>query len=93
MTVLSRRINKTGVYPLSGKSSETVFTDVFDKIFDVTIPYNVHFFELLNNMVQTEPWITRDRMMINSLKAIGISLAFNPTGYRQRPKLVFLMKK
>lgn len=49
-------------------------------MFDATIPYNEHFFELLNEMVQAEPWMDRDKVMINTLKAIGIEKgkAFNP---------------
>ena len=68
---------KIRLYPLtnSNKPAETVFVDAYDKMFDATIPYNLHFFELLNEMVQKELWITRDRIMINSLKSIGIEKA------------------
>jgi hypothetical protein len=73
---------KIKLYPLAAaaKPSETVFIDAYDKMFDATIPYNEHFFELLNGMVQAEPWIERDRVMINTLKAVGIEKgkAFNP---------------
>ena len=73
---------KIKLYPLSvaAKPSETVFIDAYDKMFDATIPYNEHFFELLNKMVQAEPWIDRDKVMINTLKAIGIEKGktFNP---------------
>lgn len=63
------------LYPLStvSKQPETIFVDAYDKLFDATIPYNQHYFELLDTMIQTENWITRDRVMINTLKSLGIS--------------------
>jgi hypothetical protein len=68
------------VYPLSGNPDSTVFVDVYDKPFDATIPYDASFFELLNRFVQAEPWLTRDKAMIDSLKTIGIEKGkpFNP---------------
>jgi hypothetical protein len=45
---------------------------VYDKPFDATIPYDVTFFELLDRFVQAEPWLTRDKVMIDFLKTIGI---------------------
>jgi hypothetical protein len=62
------------VYPLSQASSPppTVFTDVKDVLFDSTIPYDVQFFEGLDRIVQSEPWLPRDRAMIDQLKSIGI---------------------
>jgi hypothetical protein len=60
------------VYPLGGNSDSTVFVDAYDKPFDATIPYDATFFELLDRFVQTEPWLTRDKAMIDSLKTIGI---------------------
>jgi hypothetical protein len=61
-------------YPLSeaGKKPETVFIDVKDKDFDSTIKYDASFFALLDRVVQTEPWIPRDRAMIDQLRTIGI---------------------
>jgi hypothetical protein len=49
-------------------------------IFDSTIPYDVRFFESLNEMVQAEPWLERDKAMIDPLKTIGIERGkpFNP---------------
>jgi hypothetical protein len=52
--------------------SETNFVDVTDVLFDATIPYNLTFFESLNRVVQYEPWLERDRAMIDQLKSIGI---------------------
>lgn len=68
------------VYPLGGNPDSTVFVDAYDKPFDATIPYDVAFFELLNRFVQAEPWLTRDKAMIDTLKTIGIEKGkpFNP---------------
>ena len=41
-------------------------------MFNSTIPYDLRFFELLDRMVQAEPWLERDRAMIDPLKTIGI---------------------
>jgi hypothetical protein len=49
-------------------------------VFDSTIKYDLSFFENLNRVVQDEPWIDRDRVMIDLLKSIGIEKGkpFNP---------------
>lgn len=62
------------LYPLSQASHppETKFVDVVDDLFDSTIPYDERFFESLNRMVQSEPWLERDRAMIDQLKSLGI---------------------
>jgi hypothetical protein len=62
------------VYPLSQVSNPpaTVFTDVQDVLFDSTIRYDESFFTNLDRMVQSEPWLGRDRSMIDQLRAIGI---------------------
>ncbi len=60
------------VYRLGGDTESTVFVDAYDKPFDATIPYDASFFELLDRFVQAEPWLTRDKVMIDSLKTIGI---------------------
>jgi hypothetical protein len=61
-------------YPLSAVDNppETVFVDVKDKDFDSTIKYDASFFALLDRVVQTEPWLARDRAMIDQLRTIGI---------------------
>lgn len=70
------------VYPLSQAASpgETKFTDAYDVMFDSTIPYDSRFFEGLDRVVQKEPWLDRDRAMIDRLKALGIEKgkAFQP---------------
>ncbi|HEY1123218.1 MAG TPA: DUF1254 domain-containing protein [Haloferula sp.] len=63
---------KVKVYPLGGDPGSTVFVDAYDKPFDATIPYDASFFEYLDRFVQAEPWLTRDKVMIDSLKTIGI---------------------
>ncbi len=44
------------------------------------IPYDVRFFQSLDRVVQIEPWLARDRVMIDVLKSIGIEKGkpFNP---------------
>lgn len=62
------------VYPLSAAASAapTKFIDSNDKLFDSVIPYDVRFFESLHRVIQVEPWIERDRAMIDMLKTLGI---------------------
>ena len=60
------------VYPLSAGPGANTDVDVYDKPFEATIPYDSRFFESLNRMVQIEPWLTRDKVMIDILKSIGI---------------------
>jgi hypothetical protein len=70
------------VYPLSQAASPppTVFVDAIDVVFDSTIPYDINFFQSLNRFVQYEPWLERDKAMIDQLKSIGIEKGkpFNP---------------
>ncbi len=62
------------VYPLSQASNPpaTVFTDVKDVLFDSTIRFDESFYVNLDRMVQSEPWLGRDRAMIDQLRTIGI---------------------
>ena len=62
------------VYPLSQAADPpaTVFTDAKDVLFDSTIRYDASFFEGLNRIVQSEPWLQRDRAMIDQLRSLGI---------------------
>ena len=50
----------------------TIFTDAKDVTFDSTIRYDASFFEQLDRIVQSEPWLQRDRAMIDPLKSLGI---------------------
>jgi hypothetical protein len=69
-------------YPLSQASNppETKFVDAIDVVFDSTIPYDLRFLETLDRFMQREPWLDRDRVMIDFLKTIGIEKGkpFNP---------------
>lgn len=62
------------VYPLAQAANPpaTIFTDVKDIEFNSTIRYDATFFEHLNRIVQAEPWIARDRAMIDPLRTLGI---------------------
>jgi hypothetical protein len=62
------------IHPLvqAANPPATVFVDVKDVDFDSTIRYDASFFENLDRIVQTEPWIDRDRAMIDPLKSLGI---------------------
>ncbi|MGF6156198.1 hypothetical protein M2267_001441 [Ensifer sp. KUDG1] len=65
---------KIKIYPMpvTDKPPETVFTDAYDVLFDSTIRFDASFFDNLNRVVQTEPWLERDRVMIDQLKTLGI---------------------
>jgi len=70
------------LYPLSqaAKPPATKFVDVVDVVYDANITYDLRFFEFLNRIVQAEPWLARDKAMIDQLKSIGIEKGkpFNP---------------
>ena len=70
------------LYPLSQSANPpaTKFVDASDVVFEANIPYDSRFFDSLNRIVQSEPWLTRDKAMVDSLKTIGIEKgkAFNP---------------
>src|SRR5262245_60141429 len=71
------------VHPLAQAANPpaTVFIDVKDILFDSTIRYDASFFEHLDRIVQNEPWLDRDRAMIDPLKSLGIEKGkpFNPS--------------
>jgi len=70
------------VYPLAQAKDppQTNFTDAYDVLFDSTIPFDASFYRSLDRVVQNEPWLDRDRAMIDQLASIGIEKgkAFNP---------------
>jgi len=70
------------VYPLSQAANPptTTFIDASGVVFEANIPYDSRFFDSLNRIVQREPWLTRDKSMIDPLRTIGIEKgkAFNP---------------
>lgn len=65
---------QTRLYPLSAADdpTETAFVDAHGTLYDSAIPYDRRFFEVLDEVVQREPWIERDRIMIDHLASIGI---------------------
>ena len=62
------------LYPFAQAANppSTTFVDAAEVMFDSTIPYDLRFFESLDRMVQAEPWLERDRAMIDPLETIGI---------------------
>ncbi|MCV7172377.1 DUF1254 domain-containing protein [Mycobacterium manitobense] len=61
-------------YPLEKvrDDPQTTFVDAADVLFDAAIPYDAEFFESLDRRVQAEPWLTRDKAMIDICRSIGI---------------------
>ncbi len=62
------------VYPLAQAADPpaTTFIDAAGAVYDSTIPYDLRFFQSLDRFVQREPWLERDKAMIDQLKTIGI---------------------
>ncbi len=62
------------LYPLSaaGNPPPTAFVDAQGTLFDSTIPYDTRYYEHLARVVNMEPWLQRDRAMIDTLRTIGI---------------------
>jgi hypothetical protein len=60
------------LYPLAQAPKPTKFLDAIDVVFDATIPYDLRYFESLDRIVQSEPWLERDKAMIDQLRSIGI---------------------
>jgi hypothetical protein len=69
-----RYAQRIKVYPLSAATAppETKFVDASSVIVDAAIPYNESFFIVLNEMIQAEPWLERDKAMIDIVKTLGI---------------------
>lgn len=62
------------LHPLSQSAYDpsTTFVDAADVLFDAAIPYDASFFAALDRRVQAEPWLTRDKAMIDTCRSIGI---------------------
>ena len=62
------------VYALrdASRPPPTRMTDGSKAIFDSTIPDDIRFFEALNRVIQGEPWLERDKAMIDVLRTLGI---------------------
>ena len=74
-------------YPLREAAAPppTIFVDAIDVVFDGTIPYDIRFFQALDRIVQHEPWLDRDKAMIDVVRTIGIEKGkpFRPDAYRR----------
>ena len=77
------------LYPLSQAANPppTTFVDAINVVFDATIPYDLRFFQSLNRVVQYEPWLPRDKVMIDMLRSIGIEKGkeFKPDAASRMP--------
>ncbi|OCP35788.1 DUF1254 domain-containing protein [Ensifer sp. LC163] len=75
------------LYPLSQAANPpaTTYVDAIDVVFEANIPYDQRFFQSLDRFVQSEPWLLRDKAMIDPLKSIGIEKGkpFTPDAKRQ----------
>jgi hypothetical protein len=75
------------LYPLSQAAHPpaTQFIDAIDVVYDSTLSWDMRYFESLNRIIQIEPWLTRDKAMIDQLKSIGIEKGkpFNPDAKMQ----------
>ena len=62
------------LYPLTQAANPpaAAFVDATDVVFDGTIPYDLSYFQSLDHIVQTEPWLERDKAMIDQLRSLGI---------------------
>jgi hypothetical protein len=62
------------LFPLSAgaRASKTIYLDAVGVLFDATIPYDVRFFESLARTIESQPWLERDKAMIDPLKTLGI---------------------
>jgi len=67
-------VKKLRVYPLAQQANppEQRFIDIHGKTFDGIADFDERFFETLNRMVQEEPVLPRDLVMMGMLKSIGI---------------------
>src|SRR5262249_12259826 len=56
------------------------FDDAAGTLFDSTIRYDASFYRNLDRVVQNEPWLARDRAMIDPLRTLGIEKGklYNP---------------
>jgi hypothetical protein len=76
------------LYPLARAADPppTTFIDVAAAMYDSTIPYDRRFFHSLDRFVQMEPWLERDKAMIDKLRSIGIGrgVTFEPDEQTQK---------
>jgi len=64
----------------AAKPPATTYLDAAGVLFEATIPYDARFFEALARMVESQPWLERDKAMIDPLRTLGIEKrkAFQP---------------
>ena len=76
------------VYPLSQAANPpaTTFVDAIDVVFDSTIPYDLRFFQSLDRFVQHEPWLERDKVMIEHAEDRSASRRASRSSPMQRRK-------
>jgi hypothetical protein len=78
---------KIKLYPLSQVDNvpETAWVDASTQRFDAAIPYDIRFFQALHKIIQTEPFLHRDRVMIDQLRSLGIEAGkpFDPDSAAQ----------
>jgi len=60
------------LYPLGGDPEDTIMVDAAGQLVDARLPWDVSFFAYLADLVQREPWLNRDRVMIDQLATLGI---------------------
>jgi hypothetical protein len=67
-------VKKLRVYPLAQQANppEQRFIDIHGKTFDGIADFDERFFDRLNRMVQEEPVLPRDLVVMGMLKSIGI---------------------
>jgi hypothetical protein len=58
--------------PGTGEATGTRFVDAAGQLFDSRIPYDSTYFDSLNRFVQAEPWLGRDKAMIQALATVGV---------------------
>ena len=66
---------KIGFYPYraDGTPGMTTKIDVLSAVYDAKIGYDASLFDVLDSVVQVEPWLDRDRVMIDQLVTLGIT--------------------
>lgn len=65
---------RVGFYPLSRAGhADTRLVDLAGAPFEANIPYDRRFFRSLARVVEHEPWLTRDKAMIDPLRSLGIA--------------------
>jgi hypothetical protein len=59
---------------------DTAWVDASSQRFDAAIPYDIRFFQALHKIIQEEPFLHRDRVMIDQLRSLRIEVgrSFDP---------------